>query len=183
MLTEYVRNALRRTISAINAELDENGRSRLYCVTLDPALEDVVNGYIDRGPGGTTMSIPPNIATKLAQAVSATAEPLVGAGHQLVVLTSPVLTRLYTPEDFGVLAVYASIVSVLVVVTSLRYELAIPLPADDNTAANLLLLALAIVVALTLLNGLGIWLLGGRIGWWLPPTSRFGGRRRSPRNR
>ena len=56
---------------------------------MDPALEDVINGYIDRGPGGTTMSLPPRLAGQVAAAVSRTAEPLVGAGHQLVVLTSP----------------------------------------------------------------------------------------------
>ncbi len=89
VLTEYVRNALRRTISDMYAETGDDGRPRLYCVTMDPALEDVINGYIDRGPGGTTMSIPPRIARRVAQAVSATAEPLVSGGHQLIVLSSP----------------------------------------------------------------------------------------------
>jgi flagellar biosynthesis protein FlhA len=89
VLTEYVRNALRRTISNMYAETDDEGRPRLYCVTMDPALEDVINGYIDRSPGGTTMSIPPQVAGQIARAVSQTAEPLVAAGHQLIVLTSP----------------------------------------------------------------------------------------------
>jgi flagellar biosynthesis protein FlhA len=89
VLTEYVRNALRRTISEQYAETDEKGRPRLYCVTMDPALEDVISGYIDRGLGGTTMSIPPQVASRVASAVSDAAQPLVGAGHQLVVLTSP----------------------------------------------------------------------------------------------
>lgn len=89
VLTEYVRNALRRTISALYAETDERGRQRLYCITMDPAIEDVVNGYIDRGPGGTTMSIPAAVANRVAGAVSRAAEPLVAAGHQLVILTSP----------------------------------------------------------------------------------------------
>jgi len=89
VLTEYVRNALRRTISAMHAEIDDGGRPRLYCITMDPALEDVVNGYIDRGPGGTTMSMPPAMAGRIARAVSETGETLVGGGHQLVVLASP----------------------------------------------------------------------------------------------
>ena len=89
VLTEYVRNALRRTISNLYAESDENGRPRLYCVTMDPSVEDAISGYIDRGPGGTTMAIPPQLATRIASAVSKTAEPLVSAGHQLIVLTSP----------------------------------------------------------------------------------------------
>jgi len=89
VLTEYVRNALRRTISNSYMELDEKKISKLYCVTLDPIVEDVINGYIDRGPSGTTMSIPPGIANRIASSVSQAVESLVGAGHQLVLLTSP----------------------------------------------------------------------------------------------
>jgi flagellar biosynthesis protein FlhA len=89
VLTEYVRNSLRRTICAQHVETDDTGTSRLYCVTLDPAIEDMVNGYIDRGPAGTTMSIPPQLANRIAAATSTTAEALVGAGHELIVLTSP----------------------------------------------------------------------------------------------
>ena len=89
VLTEYVRNALRRTISGLYADTDESGNLRLYCVTMDPAVEDLINGYIDRGPGGTTMSIPPGVAGRIAAAVSDTASSLVGAGRQLVVLTAP----------------------------------------------------------------------------------------------
>ncbi len=89
VLSEYVRNTLRRTISGHYAEPDETGKSRLYCITLDPAVADAVNGYIERGPAGTTISIPPQVANRIAAAVAQTAEPLVAAGHQLVVLTAP----------------------------------------------------------------------------------------------
>ncbi len=89
VLTEYVRNTLRRTISNMHSETDEAGNLRLYCVTLDPAVEDVINGYIDRGPSGTTMSLPPQLANRIAGAVTTAAEPLITAGHQLLVLTSP----------------------------------------------------------------------------------------------
>jgi flagellar biosynthesis protein FlhA len=89
VLAEYVRNALRRTISGMYAQQDDNGKPRLFCVTMDPVVEDVIGGYIDRGPGGTTMSIPPQLANRIASAVSATAEPLVQRGHQLIVLASP----------------------------------------------------------------------------------------------
>ena len=89
VLTEYVRNTLRRTISNQYAHVEDDSTKRLYCVTLDPELADLINGYIDRGPSGTTMSIPPQTANQIAAAVSKTAEPLVAAGHQLVVLTAP----------------------------------------------------------------------------------------------
>jgi len=62
----------------------------------------------------------------------------------LAILTSPILTRLYSPENFGVLALYISILGVLAVVPCLRYELAIVLPEKDQNAANLLVLSIAI---------------------------------------
>ncbi|HWB19600.1 MAG TPA: flagellar biosynthesis protein FlhA, partial [Phycisphaerales bacterium] len=89
VLTEYVRNALRRTISAQYAETDEHGTQRLYCVTIDPTVEDTLNGYIDRGPAGTTVSVPSSLANRLVNVVSTTAEKLITAGHQLVILCSP----------------------------------------------------------------------------------------------
>ncbi|MGB9859042.1 MAG: lipopolysaccharide biosynthesis protein, partial [Moorellaceae bacterium] len=88
------------------------------------------------------------------------------AGQAMVVLASPILTRLYTPEDFGVLAVYSSVLSIVSVVASLRYELAIPLAEDDETAANLLLLSLTIGVGVSLLTGILTWLLGDQIVTW-----------------
>jgi len=89
VLTEYVRNTLRRTISGLHAQTDDDGTKRLFCVTLDPEIADLINGYIDRGAAGTSMSIPPQVANQIATAVGSTAEPLLNAGHQLVVLTAP----------------------------------------------------------------------------------------------
>ena len=89
VLTEYARNALRRTISSQYAARDENGGETINCVTLDPQTEDVISGYIDRGPAGTTMSMPPDVANRIASAVARTAEPLINAGHQLVIIASP----------------------------------------------------------------------------------------------
>ena len=89
VLTEYVRNTLRRTISNLYSELDDDGKNRLACITIDPEIADLINGYIDRGASGTTMSIPPQVANRITTAVGTTAEPLLNAGHQLVVLTSP----------------------------------------------------------------------------------------------
>ncbi|MDY6878145.1 MAG: oligosaccharide flippase family protein [Chloroflexota bacterium] len=84
----------------------------------------------------------------------------------VVMLASPILTRLYTPADFGVLTVYTAILSTLSVVASLRYELAIPLPEDDETAVNLLALSTLIVPTMSLLTGLGVFLLGDQIVHW-----------------
>jgi hypothetical protein len=53
------------------------------------------------------------------------------------------------------------------VVASLRYELAIPLPDDDETAANLLVLSLAIVSGMSLLVGLAVRLFGDHVARWI----------------
>lgn len=65
------------------------------------------------------------------------------AGAQIImVLAAPVLTRFYSPADFGLLAVFVSLLSLVTVVAALRYEQAIPLPDDDNEAAALLVISL-----------------------------------------
>lgn len=73
------------------------------------------------------------------------------AGGQAVsLLLSPLLTRLYTPQEFGILSVYSAIIAILTVVASLRYELAMPLVRDDEDAVNLMavcLMALGITTA------------------------------------
>jgi flagellar biosynthesis protein FlhA len=90
VLTEYVRNALRRTICSQYAETDpETGDSRLYCVTLDPQLEDMVNGYIERSGQGTTMTMPPAVANRVTGAILTELQKLIETGHHPVVLTSP----------------------------------------------------------------------------------------------
>ncbi|MEW6663395.1 MAG: lipopolysaccharide biosynthesis protein [Bacillota bacterium] len=88
------------------------------------------------------------------------------AGQSIVVLASPIITRLYTPEEFGVLAVYTSLLGILSVVASLRYELAIPLPEEDTDAASLLVLSLGIVVFMSLFTGLGILILDDYVAQW-----------------
>lgn len=89
VLVEYVRNGLRRAICAQHCEVDERGRARLRCVTMDPALEDTISGYIDRSPSGTTFTIPPQLATRIARSVAESARPLAEVGRPVVVLASP----------------------------------------------------------------------------------------------
>lgn len=58
------------------------------------------------------------------------------AAQALLALTAPILTRLYSPADFGALGVYGSVVTLLGVVVGLRYLQAIPLPGEEADAAN-----------------------------------------------
>lgn len=68
-------------------------------------------------------------------------------GHALTVLSAPLLTRLYGPPDFGALAVYVALLSLLSSVVCFKYELAISIAASDAEAAN----AVALSAASTLL--------------------------------
>jgi O-antigen/teichoic acid export membrane protein len=70
----------------------------------------------------------------------------------LGILALPLLTRLYTPEDFGVLGIFAALLGTISVASALRYDIAIPLPKDDLEAAHLLLVALISVCAMGLLT-------------------------------
>ena len=68
------------------------------------------------------------------------------AGAQAILIACvPFLTRLYAPEDFGMIAVYMSLLALLGILSGLRYELAIPLPEEEVEAANLLALSLILI--------------------------------------
>ena len=70
----------------------------------------------------------------------------------LVIIASPILARLFSPEAFGLLAIFTSITKVLGVVSCLRYEFAIMLPEEERDAVNLLALCCAIVTGISLLT-------------------------------
>lgn len=60
----------------------------------------------------------------------------------LLIISSPLLTRLYSPEDFGVFALFIGIIGVLSTITNLRYEQAIIIPKKDSLANQLVYLSL-----------------------------------------
>lgn len=89
VLTEYVRNALRRTICQQYAVSEAGGPSKLTCVTLDPSLEEIISGFIDRGAAGTTVTMPSRIAGLIALHVSEGLVPVTSRGLTPVVVASP----------------------------------------------------------------------------------------------
>jgi lipopolysaccharide exporter len=58
--------------------------------------------------------------------------------------SSPILTRLYTPEEFGVFSAYTSILAILAILSTLRYEHAIILPKADSDSKKLVKLNIII---------------------------------------
>ncbi|WP_237251717.1 oligosaccharide flippase family protein [Thioalkalivibrio nitratireducens] len=89
------------------------------------------------------------------------------AGQIIVVAASPILTRLYTPEDFGLLAVYAALLGIVAVIASLRYQLAIPLPESDEEAASIAVLSLLVIASMTALSALIVWFWGSSVAMLL----------------
>ena len=103
----------------------------------------------------------------------------------LTFLTSPLLTRLYGPEPFGLLAIFLAFVTFAAAAASLHYEMAIALPREDRQGAAMAMLAvfLAMVTGITsfFIFSPGFLNLIGRMGytelvpyWWLLPFTIFG---------
>lgn len=67
------------------------------------------------------------------------------------VVISPILTRIYSPEDFGVLALFISATTIIGSVINGRYELAIMLPEKDDDARALLGLCVMISATVSFL--------------------------------
>lgn len=63
-------------------------------------------------------------------------------GHGITAAALPVLSRLYSPTDFSMLAVFAGLVSIVSVVACLRFDVAVALPEEHEEALRLLALAL-----------------------------------------
>lgn len=84
-------------------------------------------------------------------------------GQVISIAVSPLLARLFSPSDFGVLAVYTSLTGSIGMVSGLTYQLAIPLPEDDEEAANILILALGLVLSSAALVAVGLLVFGDAI--------------------
>ena len=53
------------------------------------------------------------------------------------------LSRLYSPEQFGSVALFVAFAGILGIASTVRFELAIALPASDDDAFNLLAVAMS----------------------------------------
>lgn len=93
------------------------------------------------------------------------------AGQLIVVLASPILTRLYRPEEFGVFAVFSALLGLIAVASSLRYELAIPIIRYQLGAFHLMTLAMAVNLAFSFLALLAAAVLRHPIAAWTKTPS------------
>ncbi len=75
----------------------------------------------------------------------------------MLIAISPILSRIFSPEDFGIYGVYAGIIAIVSSVVALNYELAILLPKHDEEAINLVALSVIACLGMAVLSGLIVW--------------------------
>ena len=64
-------------------------RDRIWCLTFEPALEDVINGHLDRSERGTTNTMSAQTTQQLVKQISAKVNELTQTGRTAVLLCSP----------------------------------------------------------------------------------------------
>lgn len=85
----------------------------------------------------------------------------------------PIITRIYTPEDFGIMAVFTSAIFIIHPFGTLTYSVTIPLPKSDGMAINILILGIVITIIITLLISIILILVGNEIFTFLNASEIF----------
>jgi O-antigen/teichoic acid export membrane protein len=63
------------------------------------------------------------------------------------IMTAPILTRIYLPQDYGILGIYLSVAIVISILSTLSYTSAILIPSNDDDAIAIVhLCAIAILI-------------------------------------
>lgn len=75
------------------------------------------------------------------------------AGAQVItMLFSPIITRLYGPEAYGILGTFTALTRVIIPVAALTYPIAIVLPKNDRNAKGIIKLSLYISLFISILT-------------------------------
>jgi len=90
VLTEYVRQALRRQITRQYA----GDNKKLQVLTLDPAVEDILRESIQQSEFGSYLAVDPEVAQSLINKVARYHEELIRKGTTPIILCAPIL-RIY----------------------------------------------------------------------------------------
>lgn len=100
-----------------------------------------------------------------------------GIALAITIAATPILTRLYTPEDWGLVGLFIAVSMLVASIACLRYEQAIVLANDDDEAVNTFGLALSLALIISLLAFVALLLLGPilantlnqpQLAHWLP---------------
>jgi O-antigen/teichoic acid export membrane protein len=103
-----------------------------------------------------------------------------GIAQLIQFATIPVLTRIYTPEEFAIFSLFAATATIFSVIATFRYEMAVVLPHEPDDARYLLWVCVYISAAISVLCLVGVLILRCWIGlnpWFflIPPYVFFSG--------
>lgn len=79
------------------------------------------------------------------------------------IITTPIITRIYLPQDFGVLGIYLSISAIIGILGTLSYPSAILITANDEDAISIVQLCIISVLIWTGIIGISILFLNSII--------------------
>lgn len=82
----------------------------------------------------------------------------------LTLLVAPLLTRMFSPEAFGLLGLFMAVAGVIGPSAALRYELAIPIARSERMANALLHLCLMVTAIMAAISGMIAMILAHHIG-------------------
>jgi O-antigen/teichoic acid export membrane protein len=85
------------------------------------------------------------------------------AAHLITLLLQPLIRRFYLPGDFGSFSYYLSVIGILSVIATFRYDDAIVLPEKREDAANLVFLTISSSFVFNLLLFFALWFFGEKL--------------------
>lgn len=94
-----------------------------------------------------------------------------GLAQIVPILAAPLLTRLFTPADYGIMTLYTSVVGIVSLVATGMYVHAIILGRNNAEASNALGLSLLLTTIVSLVTLAVVAPLGGQIARWLIEAS------------
>ena len=65
---------------------------------------------------------------------------------------APILTRIYTPEDYGLFAIYASLTALFTTIATAKYDAAILIPKSDKEAINIMMISVIMTFIISLFS-------------------------------
>ncbi|HEY8455817.1 MAG TPA: oligosaccharide flippase family protein [Actinopolymorphaceae bacterium] len=104
-------------------------------------------------------------------------------GQSLALAAAPLLSRIYSPHDLGILAIVTALASALTSLASLRLDMAVPLPESEAEARSLVATGLASSLVMAFLGTLVVAFAGAPIAellggpelrpwlWFVPPIT------------
>jgi len=90
-----------------------------------------------------------------------------GIAQAISLAVYPVLTRIYTPEEHGLFALYLSIITITAIISTGKYELAVMIPRKEKDGAGLTILGIVLSFGFSLLLLVLILFFRDSIPGWL----------------